>query len=105
MALFEYLASGRRHVPFGYEPGEPFGAYCGYLTPDEVRQLATILRDVKPPGQSEVEKDHKSFYEQQTAGDDTFRLIDEVLPSNAHEFLKAVNRAALQGLGLICSVY
>src|SRR5438105_8258077 len=61
MALFEYLACGRRHVPFGYEPGEPFGAYCGYLTPDEVRQLATILRDVKPPGQSEVETDHKSF--------------------------------------------
>ena len=104
MALFEYLACGRRHMPFGYEPGEPFGVYRGYLTPREVWQLATILRDVKPPGQSEVEKDYKSFYEQQTAGDDRFRLIDEVLPSNAHEFLKAVNRAALQGLGLICSV-
>ncbi len=104
MALFEYLACGRRHVPFGYEPGEPFGAYCGYLTPDEVRQLATILRDVKPPGQSEVEKDHKSFYEQQTTSYDTFRLIDEVLPANAQELLTVVRKAALHGLGLICSV-
>jgi len=32
------------------------------------------------------------------------RLIDEVLPANAHELLTAVRRAARQGLGLICSV-
>ena len=104
MALFEYLTCGRRHVPFGYEPGEPFGAYCGYLTPGEAGQLAMILRDVKPPSQSEVEKDHKSFHEQQTTGSDTWRLIDEVLPANAHELLTAVRRAARQGLGLICSI-
>ena len=104
MALFEYLTCGRRHVPFGYEPGEPFGAYCGYLTPAEAGQLAMILRDVKPPSQSEVEKDHKSFHEQQNIGNDTWRLIDEVLPANAHELLTAVRRAARQGLGLICSI-
>ena len=104
MALFEYLACGRRHMPFGYEPGEPFGAYCGYLTPGESGQLAMILHDVKPPSQSEVEKDYKSFQEQQITGTDTFRLIDEVLPTNAYELLSAVRKASLQGLGLICSV-
>ena len=104
MALFEYLACGRRHMPFGYEPGEPFGAYCGYLTPGEAGQLAMILHDVKPPSQYEVEKDYKSFHEQQITSNDTFRLIDEVLPTNAHELLSAVRRASLHGLGLICSV-
>ena len=104
MALFEYLACGRRRMPFGYEPGEPFGEYCGYLTPDEVGQMAMILSDVKPPRQSEVEKAHKSFYEQQTSGNEPWRLIDEVLPANTYEFLTAVRRAAYQELGLICSV-
>ena len=104
MVLFEYLACGRRRMPFGYEPGEPFGEYCGYLTPDEVGQMAMILRDVKPPSQSEVEKDRKSFHEQQTSGNDQWRLIDEVLPANTYELLTAVRRATQQGLGLICSV-
>jgi len=66
--------------------------------------MATILRDVKPLSKSEVEKHHKSFHEQQTSGNEPWRLIDEVLPANAHELLTAVRRAARQGLGLICSV-
>src|SRR5579859_1367630 len=45
MALFEFLACGRRSMPFGFEAGEPFGAFVGYLTPDEVALLATALAD------------------------------------------------------------
>jgi len=104
MALFEYLACGRRRIPFGYEPGEPYGAYCGYLTPDETWQLAALLHNAQPPGQAEAEKDYSSYSGRQTNKQDTPRLIDEVLPDNAHELLKAVRRAAQQGTGLICSI-
>jgi hypothetical protein len=106
MALFEYLALGRRRMPFGYEPGEPLGCYSGYLMPAEVWQLTTSLRDAQPPSQSEAEDDHKRFVQQQqqTETQETFRLPDEVLPAYAHDFLKVVRRAALYNLGLICSV-
>lgn len=104
MVLFEFLACGRRSMPFGYEPGEPFGAYRGYLTPDETWQLANLLHNTQPPGQAQAEKDYRGYSEQQTNGQDTSRFIDEVLPTNAHDFLKAVRRAALQRGGLICSV-
>jgi len=102
MALFEYLACGRRYMPFGWEAGEPYGAYCGYLTPDETWQLAILLQDARPPGQLEAEKDYSRYSQQQTGGRD--RLIDEILPTNARELLSAVRRAALQGSGLICSI-
>jgi len=106
MALFEYLALGRRRMPFGYEPGEPLGCYSGYLMPTEVWQLATSLRDAQPPSQSEAEDDYKRFVQQQqqTEIQETFRLPDEVQPAYAHDFLKVVRRAALYNLGLICSV-
>ncbi len=105
MALFEYLACGRRRMPFGCETGEPFGAYCGYLTPHEVWQLATSLRGVQPPDQSLAEEAYQRFCQQQTAeSQDMYLLVDEVLPTYALEFLQAVRRAAIQGLGLICSI-
>ncbi len=104
MAFFEYLALGRRRMPFGYEPGEPLGCYSGYLMPDEAWQLATSLRDAQPPSQSEAEDDYKRFVQQQTETQDTARLPDEVQPTYANDFLKVVRRAALYNLGLICSV-
>ena len=104
MALFEYLACGRRCMPFGYESAEPFGAFIGYLTPDEVWQLAACLHDVKAPGQAEAEEDYLNFRLQYAGTADPSRLVDEVLPAHAAEFLQAVRTAAFQGLGLICSV-
>ena len=104
MALFEFLVLGRRRMPFGYEPGEPFGCYSGYLTPDEVWQLATSLRDALPPGQTEAEADYKRFCQQQTENIENMRLPDEVQPTYAHDFLRVVRRAALYNLGLICGV-
>jgi hypothetical protein len=91
-------------MPFGYEPTEPFGAFIGYLTPDEVWQLAACLHDVKPPGQAEAEADYLAFRLQNTETADASRLVDEVLPAHAVEFLQAVRNAAFHGLGLICSV-
>jgi hypothetical protein len=106
MALFEYLVCGRRRMPFGYEPGEPFGGYVGYLTTDETWHLDACLRDAKPPSETEAEIDYKRFCEQQKSeqGRKEFHLIDEVLPMNVEEFLDFMRGAALQGLGLIGSV-
>ena len=104
MALFEFLVLGRRRMPFGFEPGESFGCYSGYLTPDEVWQFANSLRDALPPGQAEAEADYKLFCQQQTEKTNSMRLPDEVQPTYAHDFLKVVRRAALYNLGLIASV-
>jgi hypothetical protein len=104
MVLFEYLGCGRRSMPFGYEAGVPFSAYIGYLVPDEVWQLATYLRGVVPPTQAEAEEDYLSFRHRRTDTSGAFRPVDEVLPTHATQFLQAVHNAALQGLGLICSV-
>jgi hypothetical protein len=97
MALFEYLICGRRRMPFGYEAGEPFGGYVGYLTPDEVWQLDRCLRHVKPPSQLEAQEDQLRFREQHMPA----RLVDEVLPTSAGMFLDFLQGAALQELGLI----
>ncbi|MBA2285313.1 MAG: hypothetical protein H0W02_07525, partial [Ktedonobacteraceae bacterium] len=99
MALFEYLACGRRGLPFGSE----LGTYVGYLTPAEVTDLATLLQGVQPPAQSEAEDDYRDFRLQLSSLRKTPRLIDEILPTNAGEFLHAVHVAELEGLGLICS--
>ncbi len=108
MVLFEFLACGRRRMPFGYQAGEPFGSYYGYLTPVETWQLALALRSANPPGQATAEQDYQRFCQQETEQTPHMgelpRLVDEVLPTHAHDFLKAVRRAAVQGLGLICSV-
>ncbi len=61
LALFEYLACGRRSMPFGYEPSEPYGVFIGYLTPDEVWRLGICLRDVQDPDQAEAEADYLRF--------------------------------------------
>ncbi len=104
MVLFEYLACRRRRMPFGYEAGEPFGAFCGYLTQEEVWQLAWCLHRVESPHQAEAEEDDRRFNQEQAAGDAPYRLVDEVLPANVHDFLNAVRRAAPHGMGLICSM-
>ena len=104
MALFEFLACGRRCMPFGYRAGEPFEATIGYLTPDEVWQLALCLSEVQPPDADKAKADYQNFRDQLSDDWDEFRLVDEVLPAYAATFLQAVHNAAHQGLGLICSV-
>jgi hypothetical protein len=104
MALFEFLACGRRSMPFGFEAGEPFGAFVGYLTPDEVTLLATCLEGVIAPGQSEAEEDYITFRYQHPGLPSSFRLVDEVLPTHASGLLEAIHRASSEGYGLICSV-
>jgi hypothetical protein len=104
LALFEYLACGRRRMPFGYEPSEPYGVFIGYLTPDEVWRLGTSLRGISDPDQAEAEADYLRFRYQHPGVPESYRLIDEVLPSHATEFHRALDSAAAQGLGLICSI-
>jgi hypothetical protein len=104
MALFEFLACGRRSMPFGFEAGEPFGAFAGYLTPDEVALLATALEGVLAPDDREAEEDHITYRYQHYALPASFRLVDEVLPTHAAGLLAAIRRAAAEGYGLICSV-
>lgn len=104
LALFEYLACGRRSMPFGYEPGEPYGVFIGYLTPDEVWRLGNDLRGVQNPDQAEAEVDYLRFRYQHPGVPESSRLVDEILPFYATEFHNAVDMAAAQGLGLICSV-
>jgi hypothetical protein len=104
MALFEYLACGRRAMPFGFEAGEPFGAFSGYLTPDEVWQLAICLDGVTPPDQKDAEEDYLNFRYQQVGIPAAFRLVDEVLPTHTATLLHAIEKAVSQGLGLITSI-
>jgi hypothetical protein len=104
MVLFEYLACGRRRMPFNYETGEPFGAFSGYLIQEEVWQLASCLHKISPPDRIQAQGDYRRFCQEQTSDQLSFPLVDEVLPANAHDFLTAVRRAALHGSGLICSM-
>lgn len=104
MALFEYLACGRRAMPFGYEPSEPYGVFIGYLTSDEVWRLGMCLRGAEHPGQAEAEADYLRYRYQHPGLPESYRLIDEIFPTYAADFHRAINMAAAQGLGLICSV-
>ena len=104
MVLFEFLACGRRTMPFGYHAGEPFEGYIGYLTPDEIWQMALLLADVEPPDPLQAQEDARNFHDQLSIEWDEFRLIDEILPAHAVELLEAIHNAAHQGLGLICSI-
>ncbi|MEO7019571.1 MAG: hypothetical protein ABI234_05420 [Ktedonobacteraceae bacterium] len=104
LVLFEYLACGRRSTPFGYEPSEPYGVFIGYLTPDEVWRLGTCLRGIRDPEQADAEADYLRFRYQHPSLPESARLVDEILPSYAADFHQAVDMAAAQGLGLICSV-
>ncbi len=105
MVLFEYLACERRCMPFGYVAGEPYN-YAGYLTPGEVQQLASCLRNVSPPARGAVARDQLRFRQQQNipVTSEYFRLVDEVLPAWADDFLQAVRAACSENLGLICAV-
>lgn len=104
MALFELLACGRRCMPFGYEASDLATGYIGYLTPDEVWQLALCLRKVQSPRTEQVAADFQQFQKRLREKTAEFRMLDEVLPEYSEEFISLVRMAALQGLGLICSV-
>lgn len=104
MALFELLACGRRRLPFGYRAGEPYEAYIGYLTPNEVLHLADCLQDQQPPDRARAEADYANFRQQQSQPIKVFRMIDEVLPAHANSLMDAVRTAVDHGWGLICSV-
>ena len=104
MVLFEFLACGRRIMPFGYHAGEPFESYVGYLTPDEIWQMALLLGDVEPPDPAKAQEDARNFHDQLSNEWDEFRMIDEILPEHATELLQAIHNAAQQGLGLICNI-
>ncbi|WP_069801459.1 hypothetical protein [Thermogemmatispora onikobensis] len=118
LALFEYLACGRRALPFedGFRsaPQASFSGttlghykYIGYLTPAEVQRLAHCLRTVTAPEAEEAARDYDRFRQGLAAGQEQgqgqdMRLIDEVLPAYGASLLAAVRLAAAQGLGLIC---
>jgi hypothetical protein len=104
MALFELLASGRRCMPFGSRTGELYQSYIGYLTPDEVQQLAACLRYETAPDPVEAATDYKRFLRQQEEPRHEFRMIDEVMPIYADVFIRVVRMATQYGLGLICSM-
>lgn len=104
MALFELLACGRRCMPFGYEASDLATGYVGYLTPDEVWQLALCIRKVQSPAAEQVAADFQKFQKLIREKTLAFRMLDEVLPEYSEEFMSLVRIAALQGLGLICSV-
>lgn len=104
LALFEYLACGRRMMPFGYEPSEPYGVFIGYLTSEETWRLGTSLRGIQDPAQADAEADYLRFRYQYPGAPESYRLIDEILPVYAADFHRAVDMAAAQGLGLLCSV-
>ena len=103
MVFFEYLACGRRYMPFGYQEGDPFGSYVGYLTPEEVQLLLDSLANVDPPNPNEAENDYRSFRQQRSRSALPYRLIDELLPTHACDFLQAVRDAGREQLGLICT--
>ncbi|GCE20339.1 hypothetical protein [Dictyobacter kobayashii] len=98
MALFELLACGRRCLPFGYRAGEPYEDFVGYLTPDEVWQFSRCLRLTQAPDAHKVEADYAVFHQAQS-----FKMIDEILPSHAENLLTIIHQAAQHGLGLLCS--
>ncbi|WP_376795815.1 hypothetical protein [Thermogemmatispora sp.] len=110
MALFEFLACGRRVLPFTetLAPG-PQGIvssvsvchYIGYLTPSEVERLAQYLRTVSAPDPKAAARDYDRFRQRLAAGQEA-PLIDEVLPTHSAHLLSAVRSAAEQKLGLIC---
>jgi hypothetical protein len=104
MALFELLACGRRSMPFGSHAGEVYQSYSGYLTPDEVQQLAVCLSHKTPPDPVEAATDYKRFRRQQEEPQHEFRMIDEVMPVYADVFMRTVHMATQYGLGLICSM-
>ncbi|GHO45307.1 hypothetical protein [Ktedonospora formicarum] len=105
MALFELLACGRRVMPFGYLPGDPYGSYIGYLTPTETSSLASRLEGLQAPEMHEAEAEHQAFLRHQSLeSEHSKRMIDEVAPIHAGAFLDAVRIAAQQRLGLICSI-
>ncbi|GCE46967.1 hypothetical protein EI42_00492 [Thermosporothrix hazakensis] len=102
MALFEFLACGRRQMPFGYQAGDAYGNISGYLTPEEVTHLADCLQSIPVPKKTEAEADFLQFREARRKGK-TQRLIDELLPLHADRLVQAVQRAALQEHGLLCT--
>lgn len=104
MVLFELLACGRRRMPFGYEAGETFGGYIGYLTPDEVQHFSHLLHTIPRPDVQAAAAEQHLFRQQQQANTEAQRMVDEVPPTYADALFNMVQAAALQGWGLLCHV-
>ncbi len=104
MALFELLACGRRCMPFGYRSAEPFEDIIGYLTPEEVKQLAYCLRHAQPPDEIRAKDDYALYRLQQQNERQPPRMLDEVLPDHAATFIKVIRMAAQYKLGLLCNI-
>lgn len=104
MALFELLACGRRCMPFGYRSAEPFEDTIGYLTPEEVKQLAYCLRHTQPPDEIRAKNDYALFRLYQQDEGQPSRMLDEVLPDHAGTFIKVIRMAAQYKLGLLCNI-
>lgn len=102
LVLFELLAFGRRCMPFGYNLGEPFGAYIGYLTPDEVCLLERGLQNVEPPRPQRMRRAYQKSREAEGTRPEPYRFVDEISPAYAGEFLNVVRISAYQKRGLIC---
>ncbi len=105
MVLFELLACGRRSMPFGHRPGEPYEDYVGYLTPGEVRQLAHCLHNVDAPNTAlHTEQDYPRFLipTNKDSLDLDLRFVDEILPVHANALLHSMRIATQHDLGLIC---
>ena len=102
MALFELLVCGRRSMPFGYRSDEPYENYIGYLTPDEVLQLAQCLQCAQVPQPQHAEQDYQQFRQQQEERA-AFHMLDEVSPTHADVLITAVHLAAQSRLGLIAN--
>jgi hypothetical protein len=104
MALFELLACGRRCMPFGYRSSEPFEDTIGYLTPEEVKQLAYCLRNIQPPDEIRAKDDYALYRLHQQTEVQSSRMLDEVLPDHAGTFIKVIRMAAQYKLGLLCNI-
>jgi len=102
MALFEFLACGRRSMPFGYRSGEPYEDYIGYLTPGEVQQLALCLQNVDAPKTLYSAQGNPHAFMTTNENSPDSCLIDEIIPAHADAFLRVVRAAAQYNLGLTC---
>jgi hypothetical protein len=96
MVLFEYLAIGRRAMPFGFAAHEPMGCTIGYLTPEETLDLDAILQQLTPKtrGSRKVVDNglsRKAF-------------VDEKSSTHMNDFIQATHQAATQRLGLLCMI-
>ncbi|GAC1694918.1 MAG: hypothetical protein PVS3B1_33650 [Ktedonobacteraceae bacterium] len=91
-------------MPFGYRPGEPYEDYIGYLTPDEVLRLTRCLDSIDAPVIPPAETNFAPLYTIQDDKVTSSRLVDEVPPAHADDFLRVIRLAAQCRRGLLCRI-